>query len=306
MTSQNSHQRRRDQVWKALSAVEDLPQVKAWLQEADEQFAAKQAFEERAVARSKRVGWAVAAGIALVAIGAGVLTFQHLAAQHFETHVGEQRDVLLPDGSRITLNTNTAVSVRYSKERRYLVLERGEALFSVAHDAARPFDVAAGGTLSRALATVFNVDMRSAKVTVSVLEGAVQVSTPDRSPASGPSAADGSPAPHRAEAVAKGQALEFRPKERLVVEEKANLSRIDAWRTRRLEFSNAPLVEVVEEFNRYSSTQVVLGTRDLAERRMSGVFHIGDTDGFLFSLREVLHIELHESANEIVLMQPGN
>lgn len=306
MTSQNSDQRRHEQAWEALGRVEDHPQVKAWLQEAEQQFAAKQAFEQRTAGRSKRLTWAVAAGIALVALGAGALWYQHRAAQHYETRIGEQRDVLLADGSRITLNTNTAVAVRYSNERRYLVLERGEALFSVAHNAARPFDVAAASTLIRALGTEFNVDMRSAEVTVSVLEGAVQVSTPDGSPGSGPSVGDGSPAPYRAKAVAKGQALAFRPQERLAVLEKANLSRIDAWRTQRLEFSDTPLAEAVEEFNRYSSTRIVIGTRDLAERRVSGVFRIGDTDGFLYSLREALNVESHESGNEVVLIQSGN
>jgi transmembrane sensor len=302
MTSHVSEQRRRDQAWDALGAVEDHPQVRAWLQEADQELAAKRAFEERVPRLSKRVIQAAAASIALMAIGAGVLGYRYFAPQHYETRIGEQRDVLLPDGSRITLNTNTAVSVRYSKERRYLTLEHGEALFSVAHNVARPFDVAAAGTLTRALGTEFNVDMRRAKVTVSVLEGVVQVSTRDGSPGSGPSVGEASPAPDRAEAVAKGQAVEFRSKERVLVQEKADLARIDAWRTRRLEFSNTPLAQAVEEFNRYSPTQVVIGTRDLAERRVSGVFRIGDTEGFLYSLREALAVESHESGNEVVLM----
>ena len=306
MTSHDLDRHQREQSWKAMGAVEDHPQVKAWLEEADQRFAAKQASGERPGRRSRRVGWAAAASIALVAIGAGVLGYRHFAAQHYETRIGEQRDVLLADGSRVTLNTNTAVSVRYSRERRYLVLEHGEALFSVAHNPARPFDVAAAGTLTRALGTEFNVDMRSAKVTVSVLEGAVQVSTPDGQPGSAPGAGSASIVPARAAAVAKGQALEFHAKERLVVQEKADLGRIDAWRTRRLEFSNTPLAEAVEEFNRYSSTQVVIGTRELAERRVSGVFRIGDTEGFLYSLREALGVESHEAANEVVLMQPGN
>lgn len=290
MTPQNPEQRRREQAWKALGAVEDHPQVKAWLQQADQESAAKQAFEQRAAWRSKRAIWATAAGIALLAIGAGGLGYRQLGPQHYATRLGEQRDVLLADGSKITLNTNTAVSVRYSKQRRYLVLKRGEALFSVAHNAARPFDVAAAGTLTRALGTEFNVDMRDVRVTVSVLEGAVQVSIPDSASA----------------ALAKGQALEFHPMERRLIQEKADLGRIDAWRTRRLEFSNTPLADAVEEFNRYSSTRIVIGSRDLAERRVSGVFRIGEIDGFLYSLREALGVESHESAHEVVLMQAGN
>lgn len=306
MTSQNLEQQQRDHAWAALGLVKEHPQVKAWLQEAEQAGSAKQPFAEHAGRRKTRLIWAVAASVALVTIGCGVLTYQYLAVQHYATRIGEQRDVLLADGSRITLNTNTAVSVRYSKDRRYLVLEHGEALFSVAHNAARPFDVAAAGTLTRALGTEFNVDMRGAKVTVSVLEGAVQVSTPAE-PAAGEShSGSASTGLTHAAAVAKGQALEFRPKEQVLVQEEADLSRIDAWRTRRLEFSNTRLAEAVEEFNRYSSTQVVIGTQGLAERRVSGVFRIGDTEGFLYSLREALSIEAHESAGEVVLIQNGD
>jgi transmembrane sensor len=302
MTSQNLEQQHRDQAWKTLGLVKEHPQVKAWLQEA-EQHTAKPALPAHASRSAKRWIWAVAASIALVAIGSGVLTYRYLAIQRYATGVGEQRDVLLSDGSRMTLNTNTTVSVRYSDARRYLVLEHGEALFSVAHNAARPFDVAAAGTLTRALGTEFNVDMRGTKVTVSVLEGAVQVSTPLRTAASEPHSGSADIGRTHAAAVAKGQALEFRAKEQVLVQEEADLDRIGAWRTRRLEFSNTRLAEAVEEFNRYSSTQVVIGTQGLAERRVSGVFRIGDAEGFLFSLREALHIEAHEAAGEVVLIE---
>ena len=69
---------------------------------------------------------------------------------------------------------------------------------------------------------------------------------------------------------------------RRVVEERADLERIDAWRTRHLEFSCTP---------------------DLRSVRVSGVFRIGDADGFLYFLREVLGVEAHESANEVVLIR---
>jgi ferric-dicitrate binding protein FerR (iron transport regulator) len=61
----------------------------------------------------------------------------------------------------------------------------------------------------------------------------------------------------------------------------------------------------VEEFNRYSTTRVVIGMPDLGSVRVSGVFRIGDADGFLYSLREVLGVETHESANEVVLIRTG-
>jgi transmembrane sensor len=308
MTSEHSQRRGHDHVWNLMSQVEHHPQVQAWLRIADEEYLAKQTLDRRRVPRAKLILRLAAAVFAAAAIGAGTLIYPRFWTQHYETHLGEQRDVLLADGSRITLNTNTLISVRYSSQRRYLVLERGEALFSVAHDVVRPFEVAAAGTLTRALETEFNVDLHNSRVTVSVLEGVVQVSTADNNTERvRQSPGNTAVQPLRAVALTTGQALEFHPHEqRHLVAEVADLGRIDAWRTRRLAFSNTPLAEAVDEFNRYSATQVVIGSPDLAAIRVSGVFRIGDTDGFLYSLHEVLGVEAHGSANEIVLVRAGD
>ena len=109
MTSHHSEQRR-DRAWQALRAVQDHPQIKAWLEAADQQRGGKQDFEEHATKRMKRWLGVAAAGIAIVAVG--ILGYWHFTEQRYETHVGEQRDVLLADGSRITLNTDTAGTLR--------------------------------------------------------------------------------------------------------------------------------------------------------------------------------------------------
>jgi transmembrane sensor len=251
------------------------------------------------------VVWSAAAGI-LVAVGIGTAAFVYLSTPVYETRVGEQRDVLLPDGSRVTLNTGTELTVHYSDKRRYIELERGEALFAVRLDATRPFEVAAGGTLTRALGTEFNVDMRDTRVTVSVLEGAVRVLAASMHSNTAPGAAAGGSANRESgTALAKGEAVEFRPAEHRVHEAPADLKRIDAWRTRRLEFSDTPLAEAVEEFNRYTTTHLTIATPELATVRVSGVFRIGDAEGFLFSLREALSVQAHESTNEVILMRPA-
>jgi transmembrane sensor len=283
--------------WGLLESVNDDPAVRDWLCEID-----------RLGPRPPRNGWhrgrwAVAASLCL-AVGAGIGAYLHFAPSHYETHVGEQRDVLLSDGSRVTLNTNTSVSVRYSRARRYIVLERGEALFSVQHNAKWPFDVAAGGTVTRALGTEFNVDLRASRVTVSVLEGAVQVAASNE--VARQVTTTGDAAATIAAALAKGEAVDIRPQERRVISEKADLERIDAWRNRRLEFTDTPLPAAVEEFNRYSRTRVVIGTTQLQSVRVSGVFRIGDTDGFVFSLQEVLGVKTLDSPGQVTLLRGGS
>jgi transmembrane sensor len=295
-----------ERAWDALGTVADHPQVRAWLAEAD------------ALADSTSLGpgpglrrraWGIAAS-ALLALCVALGGYWYWSPDRYQTGVGEQRDVTLADGSRMTLNTDTSVAVRYSRGRRFIQMQRGETLFSVKADPSRPFDVAAAGTLTRALGTEFNVDLRSTKVTVSVLEGAVQVArkglgaAPVAALAKGQSVeirlptARNVPSPSGGERVSEsGSAEVVRP---------ADLKRIDAWRTRRLEFTDTPLTEAVEEFNRYSPLRVVVGTPDLASVRVSGVFRIGDAEGFLYSLREALKLETHEGSGDVVLVRSGH
>jgi transmembrane sensor len=229
--------------------------------------------------------------------------YRYFDTQHYETRIGEQRDVLLSDGSKITLNTNTAVSVRYSRAARRIELQRGEALFVVKHQSERPFEVTAGVTLTRAVGTEFNVDLRAGGVTVSVLEGAVQVSAIGNALGSVAIAHDKARDPVRV-AVARGEALEVRSQEHRIVEGKADVKRIDAWRARRLEFSDAPLEEAVAEFNRYSTTRMELGTQELKSVRISGIFYTDDAAGFLYSLQQALGVQVNDSTNPVILTRP--
>jgi len=276
----------RERAWALLAAVEDHPRVQRWLE----------APEVRRTPLYMR--WAAAAVI-VVAIGLALaVVYLQVRPGEYETAVSEQRDVLLADGSRITLNTDTALTVRYTASSRRIELERGEAIFAVKHDVARPFEVVAGQTVTRALGTEFNIDRRSDRIKVSVIEGVVRVS------AAGDDGA-GKVTP-LVPALTKGRSAEFRNDDNRIVEAAADLKRIQAWRARRLEFSDTPLPEALEEFNRYSTAHVVIGTDDLNTVRVSGVFRIGDTEGFLFSLREALGVQTLATQEEIVLLRAAN
>lgn len=292
----------KDRAWTALGLVRDHPVVRNWLCDIEcrtPKRSSHRLFHRRA---------AIAAGLAIAAAGAlGV--YLYLAPTHYETQVGEQRDIMLTDGSRITLNTNTSLYVRYSRAFRQIELERGEALFSVHHDVNWPFDVSAAGTVTRALGTEFNVDVRNSRVTISVLDGAVQVAAADHLAGESQGATNPPDARHQqgmstiAPALSRGESVEVRPREQRVIAGTADLRRIDAWRTRRLEFSDTPLSAATAEFNRYSSTQLVIGSPELESVRVSGVFQIGNIEGFLFALKEALNVTALDSPGQIVLMR---
>jgi transmembrane sensor len=222
----------RQRAWDQLAAVEQHPQIQQWLDESDARRGVHREMppsSQPTTPARKRLFWAAAASLVMAIGVASTVAYLRFGPRHFETGIGEQRDVLLADGSRIALNTDTALTMHYSAGSRRIELQRGEALFTVKHDAARPFDVAAGKTLTRALGTEFNVDMRRSNVTVSVLEGSVRVSAPPSAESGLIGAAtivDAALIP--VAALARGQALEFSAKEQRLHAEKADLKRIDA------------------------------------------------------------------------------
>ncbi len=183
----------------------------------------------------------------------------------YSTIVGEQKEVVLSDGSSVFLNTDTAISLDLSRGLRRVVLLKGQAEFTVAKDADRPFEVVAGNTAIRALGTVFEVfEQASGAVDVTVSEHAVGVSLPGKSGAE----------PIRVE---EGERLHYAGHGELNRAEPVNLNQLNAWQRGKLIFRDQPLAEVVAELNRYSKARIVLKGGDIEQLRVSGVFPIDDT-----------------------------
>lgn len=177
--------------------------------------------------------------------------------QSYSTAVGDQRTIKLADGSVIQLNADSEVSVQYSNERRKILLARGEALFTVAHDASRPFDVDTGNGVIRAVGTQFNVYRRAQGTTVTVVEGTVQVS----------SALVATPM-----LATAGDRVELQQHTAIKETNPDQVAKALAWRERRLKFRDQPLQEVASEFNRYNTRQIVVSDADARQKSLSGVF----------------------------------
>lgn len=124
------------------------------------------------VSRRTFFGFAAAAAVAAV-VGVGTMRSSP-DLYPVETAAGARQQVALADGSRIDLNGNTRLMLDRNNPR-FARLERGEALFTVVHDDARPFEVEAGDTRMTDLGTVFNVVNDAGTLEVSVSEGAVRV-----------------------------------------------------------------------------------------------------------------------------------
>lgn len=94
----------------------------------------------------------------------------------YRSATGERRDIRLDDGTRLTLNTGSAVDIRYDASQRTVLLRAGEIHIETAGDA-RPFEVRTRDGVLRALGTRFNVRQQDDHTRLAVQEGAVRVTT---------------------------------------------------------------------------------------------------------------------------------
>lgn len=156
----------------------------------------------------------------------------------------------LDDGSVLELSHGATVDVNFSPDERRIALRGGEALFTVAKDARRPFVVRAGGVEVRAVGTAFNVRLGAGEVEVLVTEGRVQVAPRNSPPtATAPLVSAGE---HAVVALTANAAPRISPASA------QQLARVRAWQPQLLDFSSTPLAEVIAELNRRNRVQLVL------------------------------------------------
>ena len=257
---------------------------------------------QRRAATAARPKWRVPlwqAGLAASVIAVGALAwlfFNRSTSFEYTTAVGEQRTVGLPDGSTLLLNTDSDVRVELSRHLRRIELARGEALFSVAHDPGRPFEVHALQGVTTAVGTQFDVEIVHSGAAVSVLEGTVTVGGTSTGAAAPPVVAV--PAGSGVGYTQQGMVSELRP---------AEITRIQGWRTQRIVFNDIPLATALAEYNRYRRAPIVLSNPALGSRHISGVFHIGDEAAFLSAMQQGLHLKAARSDTQTILQpESGN
>jgi len=248
-----------------------------------------------------RVFSALAAAVALV-ICAALMSWELWRSNHYETGVGEQRSVALEDGSIVTLNTSSEIEVNFTGRQRKVRLVEGEALFQVAHDARRPFDVLDGMTTVRAVGTEFNVDRRQTQTTVTVVEGRVAVIRPtsasDQTTDSGPVRA-----PAGSILLAATEQLVIANGQIGVPARVANVSPVLAWTHRQLVFNRRPIGEVAAEFNRYNRLRIEIASPSLADEPLTGVFQANDPQSFLTFLAHMPGVSIDTGRSTVIVNQ---
>jgi transmembrane sensor len=206
-------------------------------------------------------------------------------APQFVTAKGEVRSVRLPDGSEVTLDTESAVRLDFASSRRGLHLLKGRAFFAVSHNDKRPFAVTADGQQVTALGTRFDVRLERAGLRVVLVEGSVTVA-PVGSAGPGVTLKPGEQLLHRAgrpPVVTGGR-----------IEEVLN------WQQGFATFEDDTLAAAAEELNRYSREKLIVRDPHVARLRISGMFRTGDPMRFGRALKEVHPVELQRVGADTV------
>ncbi|VVO47204.1 FecR family protein [Pseudomonas fluorescens] len=252
-----------------------------------------QALCETAAARRTRQPWvryAVAASVVAVALGVGLFSGVHQPAPYtaeYSTALGERRHVVLPDGSLMDMNSRSRIQVRFEKDRRSIELTEGEAMFSVEHDASRPFVVEAGNGQVTVTGTRFDVRRDPLQTRVAVEQGTVKVQG------------------QGAEVVSLTAGLGTRIDAEGVVAAAyaVNPAELTAWRSGKLVFNNASLSEVAAEVSRYREKPLTVDNDTVGNLRLTSVFNSDNTDALLKALPSILPVAvrtLDDGSQEII------
>jgi transmembrane sensor len=229
--------------------------------------------EQRESRFAPRLAFALAASL-IVAVGIAWTMFRQ--PEQYMTAFGEQRSVMLADGTRVTLNTASKIEVELGDKHRVVRLVQGEALFEVAHDTTRPFDVSAGNATVRAVGTQFNVDARAQLTTVIVVEGRVAFIS------------------GKAPVLVAGDRLVVGAAGTATLSHGNNVSAALAWTRHQLVFERRALGEVAAEFNRYNRGRITIETASLREQEVTGVFQSNDPASFVAFLSNIPGVTIRD------------
>jgi transmembrane sensor len=235
-------------------------------------------------------GGLLAACLALVAVFVADLPTRFSA--DFRTAVGERARIALPDGSTAHLNTDSAIALDYSDERRRVTLLRGEAVFEVSKDPARPFDVEALGGRATALGTAFALRRQDDDAVVTVIEGRVGVASPAGEAGAAPDVR-----------LRRDQQVSYRrgaaPGPVVTVDAAA----VAAWRRGLIVIDALPLSDALAELDRYHPGRILLLGGTGREERVTARIAFDDIDGGLRALAAIHGLQVTHVTDYLVIVR---
>ena len=251
--------------------------------------------------------WSLAVSLALLAMAlAGTGTWLMTGGGvTYKTGIGEQRTLILADGSTVMLNALTTVRVHMTREIREVVLVRGQAYFHDTDDPGRPFVVRTGGSTVRAIGTAFDVDQESDRTVVTVLAGQVAVAksfawieSVDRHELLGKLA--GPADKLKTVLVSAGEQVTVSA-QNIPAPNSVDVAAIAAWREQRLVFDDTPLEKVAQQFNLYSKRRLVIADPALRSVGVTGEYSASDPAALIGFLRSQPKLSVVETDEQFLV-----
>jgi transmembrane sensor len=212
-----------------------------------------------------------------------------ITALHFETRHGEQLTRRLADNSVVHLNTDSALTIRYGKTERLVMLSSGQANFEVVHEPDRAFRVIGGSAEVVDLGTQFDVRLEHDSTVVTVVEGRVAVGASNSSPQH----------PPRFVQLSADQQVRVTEGEGPAAPVAVDAQRATAWLRREIVFDHEPLERVAAEYNRYTAKPIEIATPALRNLQISGVFATNDPEAFIAFLRSLKGVRVEVTETQI-------
>lgn len=249
---------------------------------------------ESRLRRIPPVALRVAAAILLLIAGTTAIR-ESAVSRVYTTGLGGHQNIMLADGTRIELNTNTVLREKYTDKSRVITLERGEAYFAVRHDEARPFIVKVGEHSVTDIGTKFFVRRDTDRLSVGVTEGRVELGTARDSRGS------------QVLLDAGKFALVTHAKITIFTKAPDVLADDLAWRAGMLVFNHTPLAEAAAEFNRYNREKLIIADPRAAGLSIGGTFRQTDVRQFARVARALLGVHIKDKpAEQIISLSAGN
>lgn len=234
----------------------------------------------------------------------------NIGISRYMTQIGEQKQIELSDGSKITLNTGTSILVEMTQTQRKIMLERGEAFFDVAKDPNRPFAVQLQQLTVTALGTKFNIKATPKEFVLALVEGVVALHSYDEPviadavflPASGEGVIHDIQKQHRVKA---GTLVRYKHKAaKLMSFTEAQINQFQSWRSGILRFDSVPLKTLIQELNRYSNKKILIEDVDVMSLKVYATVRVDRLDLALNDLEKTLPIDVLHYFDRIVIKKP--
>jgi len=274
-----------ESLWLSLEELRSEPRMLAF-READAQVHSRRQLAIAAAAATLLVLGA-SAGTWIAGLWPTTVMKRPPIVSRLANGVGPNTRLTLQDGSKVVLDTNSAVETEFTPEHRSIHILRGRVFFQVAHDRSRPFIVNTDKVAVTATGTQFSVTIDDGRDTVRMMEGSVVATS-----------LEGDTTVQLP--LAAGKSLDVAPGGRWTVMSSDNRD-LD-WINGRLTFRNARLAEIAAEVNRYSSTKIVFADARTADGRLNAVLKVGDIDTFLSSVQQMGLAKVKARTDELVVL----